>query len=97
MFGNCIAGSIIITLVDWALQGVSASIFSAMGSWGSVFLSPIPIAILNLYFSLFSGFVQTLVFCSLNAVWIGQEIPHDEVMGQSSQVLRESDNKVLAQ
>ena len=97
MFGNCIAGSIIITLVDWALQGVSANLFSAMGSWGSIFLSPIPIAILNLYFSLFSGFVQTLVFCSLNAVWIGQEIPHDEVMGQNSQVLRESDNKVLAQ
>ncbi|MCR5078888.1 MAG: F0F1 ATP synthase subunit A [Bacilli bacterium] len=97
MFGNCIAGSIIISIVDWALQGVSMAIFSAMGDWGRIFLSPIPIAVLNLYFSLFSGFVQTLVFCSLNAAWIGQEIPRDEEMGTSSQLLREPENKALAQ
>lgn len=88
MFGNAIAGSIIITLVDWALQGVSATLFSGLGDWGRVFFSPIPIAVLNLYFSLFSGFVQTLVFCSLNAVWIGQEIPQQDSMGKESQVVR---------
>lgn len=88
MFGNCIAGSIILTLVDWALQGVSMQIFSSMGDWGRVWLSPIPIAVLNLYFSLFSGYIQTLVFCSLNAAWIGQEIPQAEPMGKESQVVR---------
>ena len=89
MFGNCIAGSIIIALVDFSLQNASAAIFSGLGDWGRVFLSPVVIAVLNLYFSLFSGYVQTLVFCSLNAVWIGQEIPEVETMGEQSQLMRE--------
>ena len=88
MFGNAIAGSIILALVDWALQGVSAQIAPAMGDWSRIWLSPIPIAVLNLYFSLFSGYVQTLVFCSLNAAWIGQEIPQADPMGQETQVMR---------
>jgi F-type H+-transporting ATPase subunit a len=46
--------------------------------WTSVFLAPIPMGILNLYFSLFSGFVQTLVFATLSALWIAQEMPAEE-------------------
>ena len=88
MFGNAIAGSIILALVDWALQGVAVQIFAFMGDWGRIWLSPIPIAVLNLYFSLFSGYIQTLVFCSLNAAWIGQEIPQTDSMGTETQVIR---------
>lgn len=98
MFGNCLAGTIIITLVQWALSNASAAIFSAMNVsltipgiadnwqawwntfpyWTGTILSPIPMGVLNLYFSLFSGFVQTLVFCSLTSLWIAQEKPTDE-------------------
>lgn len=46
--------------------------------WTQIFLAPIPIGILNIYFSLFSGGVQTLVFCSLNAVWIAAERPVED-------------------
>ncbi len=46
--------------------------------WTQIFLAPIPMGILNLYFSLFSGGVQTLVFCSLNAVWFAAERPVEE-------------------
>ena len=56
-------------------------------AWTGIFLAPIPMGILNLYFSLFSGFVQTLVFCSLNAIWISNERP-EEAMGTESQALR---------
>ncbi len=97
MFGNAIAGSIILAIVDWALQGLSVTIFSGMGDWGRVFLSPVVLAVLNLYFSLFSGYVQTLVFCSLNAVWIGQEIPAIETMNEEQQVVRSPKNEALTQ
>ncbi len=78
MFGNCLAGSVLIGLVNWALRNVSSQLFSFMGDAGQIWLSPIPIGVLNLYFGLFSGFIQTLVFASLNAVWIGQEMPEEE-------------------
>lgn len=98
MFGNALAGTVLITLVQWALSSLSATIFSALGvslqiqsvtgswySWWNSFpywtgtlLSPIPMGVLNIYFSLFSGFIQTLVFASLTALWIAQEKPQDE-------------------
>lgn len=93
MFGNALAGSVILALIDWALQSLSAQLFAFMGEWGRIWLSPIPLAILNLYFGLFSGFVQTLVFASLNAVWIGAEIPSEEPMGVTEQVIRPEANK----
>ncbi len=88
MFGNALSGTIIIALVQFALNGISDTLFSFMGAGlSSIWLSPIPTAVLNLYFGLFSGFIQTLVFCSLNAIWISNERP-EEAMGTESQALR---------
>jgi F0F1-type ATP synthase, subunit a len=88
MFGNALSGFIVIGLLSWFLEGVSSSLF-ASSTWGSLFLAPIPIGVLNLYFGLFSGFIQTLVFASLNAVWIAQERPvHEDAMGVEGQVTR---------
>lgn len=88
MFGNAISGTIIIALVQFALNGLSSTIFGFMGAGlSSIWLSPIPTGVLNLYFGLFSGFIQTLVFCSLNAVWIANERP-EQAMGIESQALR---------
>lgn len=98
MFGNCLAGSVIIGLIQWALSNASNAIFGAMGVsgfigsnlesywnvwpyWTGIFLAPIPMGVLNLYFSLFSGFVQTLVFASLTALWVAQERPAIESQG----------------
>ena len=98
MFGNALAGTVIITLVQWATSSLSATIFSALGAplalpgiasnwqgwwnsfpyWTGSFLAPIPMGVLNIYFSLFSGFVQTTVFASLSALWIAQEKPECE-------------------
>ena len=100
MFGNCLAGGVIIGLVNWALKNVSTSVIGSMtgqafglDSWAAIFFGPIPIAVLNLYFALFSGGIQTLVFASLNAVWFGQEMPEDDGMGVQSQVVRAPANK----
>lgn len=98
MFGNALAGTVIMTLIQWATSSLSASIFSSMGAslevvsatsswaswwnsfpyWSGTILSPIPVGVLNIYFGLFSGFIQTTVFASLTALWIAQEKPADE-------------------
>jgi len=81
MFGNCLAGTVIMGLIQWALESASATLFGAFGvsgGWTGLVLTPIPIGILNAYFSIFSGFVQTLVFASLTALWIAQEMPEEE-------------------
>ncbi len=45
--------------------------------WTQIFLAPIPIGVLNLYFTLFTSVIQTLVFAMLNALWISAERPED--------------------
>ena len=101
MFGNCLAGSVIIGLVNWALKNVSVMIFASwagsytnpLDSPAAIWFSPVFIAVLNLYFGLFSGYIQTLVFASLNGVWIGNEMPEDAAMGATSQAIRPVTNK----
>jgi F-type H+-transporting ATPase subunit a len=83
MLGNAFSGTIIIGLVQWALSNASSafcqsSLSTSATYWTSIFLAPIPMGILNIYFSLFSGFVQTLVFATLSALWIAQEMPAEE-------------------
>ena len=101
MFGNCISGSVVIGLVNWALKNVSVMVFSSWASQYSnpldspaaIIFSPVIIAVLNLYFALFSGYIQTLVFASLNGVWIGNEMPESDPMGVTSQAIRAPSDK----
>lgn len=101
MFGNCIAGSVVIGLLNWAMKNLSISVFSAwaanysdpLNSPAAIVFGPVIIGVLNLYFALFSGYIQTLVFASLNGVWIGQEMPEDRAMGVESQATRTLANK----
>lgn len=107
MFGNALSGSVVIGLLNWALKNVSISIFSEWASSymaatggarlldtpAAIWLSPLPIGVLNLYFGLFSGFIQTLVFASLNACWITAEMPEANAMGTERQVTRPGPSK----
>ena len=78
LFGNAIAGWVLLTIVEYALRDLSAMVFSFIQSeWNQIFLAPIPIAILHAYFDLFSGLIQTTVFISLSAIFIGQEVPEE--------------------
>lgn len=95
MFGNCLSGSVLIGLLNWTLRRVSSMLFSFLGNAGQIVLGPVVIAVLNLYFGLFSGYVQTLVFASLNGVWIGAELPEAAPMGEEGQVTRSSEDKAI--
>lgn len=76
LFGNALSGTVIIGLVQWALGNLEGMIFSFMPSaTNGIFLAPIPMGILNLYFGLFSAFVQTTVYAYLAALWVAAERP----------------------
>lgn len=78
MFGNAVAGWILISLINASLESLSATLFGFMGSGaGSIWFVPIVTPVLHAYFDLFSGFVQTLVFVYLTTLFIAQEKPED--------------------
>lgn len=76
-FGNVAGGSVLTMLIYNALAGLSAAVFS----WLPAAINNIPIfqigipAILSLYFDLFSGFIQALVFAMLTMVYVGAACP----------------------
>ena len=78
MFGNAIVGWVLLGLINSGLESVSSMIFSFVGDGASsIFLVPIVTPLLHAYFDLFSGFVQTMVFTFLTALFISQERPDD--------------------
>lgn len=79
MFGNAIVGWVLMSLVNWSLESASAALFSFMGSTGAstIFLVPIVTPVLHAYFDVFSGFIQTMVFVFLTALFVAQEKPED--------------------
>lgn len=77
-FGNVAGGGVLMSMVYSALAGASTLV---IGWIPNAFLSSIPIlqvgipAALSLYFDLFSGFIQALVFCMLTMVYVGEACP----------------------
>lgn len=80
LFGNALSGFVIMNIVYYALQNLSAMVFAAIEApLNEVFVAPFIAWILHLYFDLFSGFIQTTVFLSLTTIYVGQETP-DELL-----------------
>lgn len=78
MFGNAVVGWVLLGLINSSLEEVSSIIFSFIGSdVNQIFLVPIVTPLLHAYFDMFSGFVQTMVFVFLTALFIAQEKPED--------------------
>ena len=81
IFGNAISGFVIMSILYWGLGNLYATIFAALepmiGEWNRVFIAPLITWVLHLYFDLWAGFIQTTVFLSLTAIYVGQEIPED--------------------
>ena len=61
LFGNVVSGTVIMALIYGLLSKIAIL-------WPGV---------LHAYFDLFSGAIQTYVFCMLTMVWITQKIPED--------------------
>lgn len=78
LLGNAIAGYVLMGIIYWSLENASAAVFSSLPSGvNSIFFAPFITPVLHCYFDLFSGFVQTLVFCTLTSLFISQEKPDD--------------------
>ena len=79
-FGNVAGGGVLTSLVYAALAVASNLLFG----WIPGLLGEIPFlqagipAFLSIYFDLFSGFVQALVFCLLTMVYVGTANPPAE-------------------
>ncbi|MBO4218545.1 MAG: F0F1 ATP synthase subunit A [Erysipelotrichaceae bacterium] len=75
LFGNIIAGSILMKVIYSMLAAVSSAIpflhnFNLFG----VAIAPV----LHFYFDLFSGAMQTYIFVILSVSFIGKELPENE-------------------
>ncbi len=81
-FGNVAGGGVLTALIYAALAGLSQLVFG----WLPDVISSIPFlqvgipAFLSIYFDLFSGFVQALVFSLLTMVYVGGACPAPEDM-----------------
>ena len=73
-FGNIAGGSVLTALIYGGLSALSSFV---LGWIPSEFISSIPIfqvgipAVLSIYFDLFTGCIQALVFCMLTMVYVG--------------------------
>ena len=81
-FGNVAGGGVLTALIYAALGGLSHTVFvwlpeTVLGFIPPIFQVGIP-AFLSIYFDLFSGFVQALVFSLLTMVYVGGACPPPE-------------------
>ena len=81
-FGNVAGGSVLTALIYGALSALSYAVFGWLPDFVLTYLPPvfqigIP-AVLSVYFDLFSGFVQALVFSLLTMVYVGGACPPKE-------------------
>ena len=81
-FGNVAGGGVLTALIYAALAGLSQAVFVWLPETLLGFIPPvlqvgIP-AFLSVYFDLFSGFVQALVFSLLTMVYVGGACPPPE-------------------
>lgn len=80
-FGNVMSGTVIGTLVAWALQTLSHLVLG----WLPGFLGEIPFlqvglpAILSIYFDVFSGCLQAYIFAMLTMLNISEAYPADAI------------------
>ena len=88
-FGNVAGGSVLTALIYGALAGLTHAVFSwlpetVLAIFPTFFQIGIP-AVLSIYFDLFSGFVQALVFSLLTMVYVGGACPPFEELPEKRQ------------
>ncbi len=77
MFGNALAGTIILSMVYWATGNITEMLFNLVGLGNFNFIAPFITPFLHAYFDLFGALIQTLVFLSLSVLFISAEIPSE--------------------
>jgi F-type H+-transporting ATPase subunit a len=77
MFGNALAGTIILSMIYWATGNATEILFNLLGIQNLNFLGPLIAPVFHAYFDLFGALIQTLVFLSLSVLFISAEIPSE--------------------
>lgn len=77
MFGNALAGTIIMGLVYWATGGAAELLLSFIKVGPFNFVAPFITPALHAYFDFFGAFIQTIVFISLSCLFIAAEGPEE--------------------
>lgn len=87
LFGNALAGYTLMSIVYYFLGIASDAIFGGLISSGAsnILIAPFITPVLHLYFDIFSGLIQTLIFVMLTMIFVSQEDPEEE---DSSEVLK---------
>ena len=94
-FGNVAGGSVLTTLIYSALALLSSAIFGLIPGAVGELLKTIPIfsagipAFMSIYFDLFSGFVQALVFSLLTMVYVSAASPAPEELPEERRAILE--------
>ena len=79
LFGNALAGWVLLSMVYKMFGTVSNLIFSNLPAGpGSIFIAPLVTPIFHAYFDVFSGAIQTLVFMFLSMLFVAQEKPEED-------------------
>lgn len=71
LFGNAIAGYVVLSLVYWAFDNIKIGLISLAPA--AVIVTPV----LHAYFDVVSGFIQTMVYTLLSMALIKNEVPED--------------------
>lgn len=92
LFGNAFGGYVLMSIVYFYLNSLSSLLFGGImvGGVSQIWIAPFVTSWLHIYFDLFSGAIQTLVFCMLTMIWVSQEDPEEEEMAEKTTVLGES-------
>jgi F-type H+-transporting ATPase subunit a len=77
MFGNALAGTIILGLIYWGTGNATELLLNILGLQNFNFLGPFITPVFHAYFDLFGALIQTLVFLSLSVLFISAEIPSE--------------------
>ncbi len=80
LFGNAFAGLVLMTIVYWLFEAIASAITFMPAGGGSIFIAPFITPILHVYFDIFSGAIQTLVFMFLSMLFVAQEKPEEDKM-----------------
>ena len=84
LFGNALAGWVLMAILYNSLEGLSALLFSFLpAGLNTVFLAPLIASWLHIYFDLIAAFIQTMVFLTLSMIFIGQEVPYELIESTS--------------
>lgn len=76
LFGNILSGSVIMSLL-YMFTGWVSQFIPFIGEFN--FIGVVVAPVIHLYFDLFMGFIQAFLFISLTMIYIGMEIPREEL------------------